>query len=64
VHGHGLRMVNEDVREEYRQRHKAHHEANFSALASVGAHVAKQKFREWDASVSRRKHAMLDLSNR
>jgi len=57
-------MVNEDVREEYRQRHKAHHEANFSALASVGAHVAKQKFREWDASVSRRKHAMLDLSNR
>ena len=31
---------------------------SFQPAASVGAHVAKQKFREWDASVTRRKHAM------
>jgi hypothetical protein len=42
----------DDVREEYGRRHKAHHEAKFSRPASVGPHVAKQQFREWDAEVT------------
>jgi hypothetical protein len=48
----------DDVREEYGRRHKAHHEAKFSAPASDGPHVAKQKFREWDAEVTARIEAI------
>jgi hypothetical protein len=44
----------DDVREEYGRRHKAHYEAKFSAPASDGPHIAKQKFREWDAEVTAR----------
>jgi hypothetical protein len=47
-----------DVREEYGRRHKAHHEAKFSAPASDGPHIAKQKFREWDAAVTARIEAI------
>ena len=47
-----------DVREEYGRRYKAHHEAKFSAPASDGPHVAKQKFREWDAEVTARIEAI------
>ena len=46
------------VREEYGRRHKAHYEAKFSAPASDGPHVAKQKFREWDAEVTARIEAI------
>jgi hypothetical protein len=48
----------DDVREEYGRRHKAHHEAKFSAPASDGPHIAKQKFREWDAEVTARVEAI------
>jgi len=48
----------DDVREEYGRRYKAHHEAKFSAPASDGPHVAKQKFREWDAEVTARIEAI------
>jgi hypothetical protein len=48
----------DDVREEYGRRHKAHHEAKFSAPASDGPHIAKQKFREWDAEVTARIEAI------
>jgi hypothetical protein len=48
----------DDVREEYGRRHKAHHEAKFTAPASDGPHVAKQKFREWDAEVTARIEAI------
>jgi integrase len=44
----------DDVRDEYGQRHGARYEAKFSAPATLGAHVAKQKFREWDAEVTAR----------
>ncbi len=47
-----------DVREEYGRLYKAHHEAKFSAPASDGLHVAKQKFREWDAEVTARIEAI------
>jgi hypothetical protein len=48
----------DDVREEYGRRHKAHYEAKFSAPASDGPHLAKQKFREWDAEVTSRIEAI------
>jgi hypothetical protein len=48
----------DDVREEYGRRYNARHEAKFSAPASDGPHVAKQKFREWDAEVSARIEAI------
>jgi integrase len=48
----------DDVREEYGRRYKAHHEAKFSAPASDGPHVAKQRFREWDAEVTARIEAI------
>jgi integrase len=48
----------DDVREEYGRRYKAHHEAKFSAPANDGPHVAKQKFREWDAEVTARIEAI------
>ena len=48
----------DDVREEYGRRYKAHHEAKFSAPASDGPHIAKQKFREWDAEITARIEAI------
>src|SRR5262249_33823012 len=48
----------DDVREEYGRRHKARFEAKFSAPASNGPHIAKQKFREWDAEVTARIEAI------
>jgi hypothetical protein len=48
----------DDVRDEYGRRHKAHYEAKFSAPASDGPHIAKQKFREWDAEVTARIEAI------
>ena len=37
---------------------KAHYEAKFFAPASDGPHIAKQKFREWDAEVTARIEAI------
>jgi hypothetical protein len=48
------KRIPDDVREEYGRRFNARYEAKFFARASVGAHVAKQKFREWDAEVAAR----------
>jgi hypothetical protein len=48
----------DDVREEYGRRHKAHYEAKFFAPSSDGPHIAKQKFREWDAEVTARIEAI------
>jgi hypothetical protein len=44
----------EDVREEYGRRHGARFEAKFSAPAKIGAHVAKQMFRDWETEVAAR----------
>jgi integrase len=48
----------DDVRDEYGRRHGPRFEAKFTARANVGAHVAKQKFREWDAEITARINAI------
>jgi hypothetical protein len=48
----------DDVREEYGRRDRAYYEAKFSRPASIGPHVAKQEFREWDAEVTARIEAI------
>jgi hypothetical protein len=47
-----------DVREEYGRRHGARFEAKFSAPATVGAHAAKQMFRDWETEVASRIEAI------
>ena len=44
----------DDVRDEYGRRYGARFEAKFSAPAKFGAHVAKQKFREWETEIAGR----------
>jgi integrase len=42
----------DDVREEYGRRHGQRLEAKFSAPAKVGAHAARQMFRDWETEVA------------
>jgi hypothetical protein len=42
----------DDVREEYGQRYGQRLEAKFSAPAKVGAHAARQMFRDWETEVA------------
>jgi len=44
----------DDVREDYGRRYGARFEAKFSAPATVGAHAAKQLFRDWETEVASR----------
>ena len=53
----------DDVREEYGRLYGAHFEAKFTVPANFGAHVAKQKFREWDAEVTARIGAIRAVRN-
>jgi hypothetical protein len=43
-----------NVREEYGRRHGQRLEAKFFAPAGVGAHAARQMFRDWETEVSGR----------
>jgi hypothetical protein len=44
----------DDVREEYGRRFGQRLEAKFSAPAKVGAHAARQMFRDWETEVAGR----------
>jgi hypothetical protein len=44
----------DDVRDDYGRRYGARFEAKFSAPSTVGAHAAKQMFRDWETEVAGR----------